>query len=173
MRHAPQSERKRNKNMNSLFTGSAVVYDRASFIQRQMAYTLKCAFSKVTGEDVGFDKDAEEGAVKISLFDNVSLPRGDWRVSVVGRTITCSASTYYGYLAIAKFLETEAAAPVLAAEPEPTVVQTDDGELVAVITAAIAAYRSSEEGLTGEAAGGFRVVSFKRAAGGRAWNSNK
>ena len=100
--------------MNSLFTGSAVVYDRASFIQRQMAYTLKCAFSKVTGEDVGFDKEAEEGAVKIALFDNASLSKGDWRVSVVGKTITCSASTYYGYLAIAKFLETDAAAPVLA-----------------------------------------------------------
>ena len=69
--------------------------------------------------------------------------------------------------------KTDTAAPAPAAEPEPTVAQTDDGELVAVITAAIAAYRSSEEGLTGEAAGGFRVVSFKRAAGGRAWNSNK
>ena len=50
---------------------------------------------------------------------------------------------------------------------------TDDAELVAVITAAIAAYRSSEEGIVGEAADRFRVVSFKRAAKGRAWNSNK
>lgn len=56
----------------------------------------------------------------------------------------------------------------------PTVEKvTDDAELVAVITAAIAAYRSSEEGIVGEAASGFRVVSFKRAAKGRAWNSNK
>ena len=40
--------------------------------------------------------------------------------------------------------------------------------LLAVLTAAIAAYRS-EEGLP---EGGFRVVSFKRA-GGRAWNAKK
>ena len=49
----------------------------------------------------------------------------------------------------------------------------DDGELIAVITAAIAAYRASEEGLTGDDVNGFRVVSFKRATKGRAWNSNK
>ena len=73
-----------------------------------------------------------------------------------------------------KAKKTEKTSPAPVAEPAPEVVtQTDDGELVAVITAAIAAYRSSEEGLTGEAAGGFRLVSFKRAAGGRAWNSNK
>ena len=49
----------------------------------------------------------------------------------------------------------------------------DDGELIAVITAAIAAYRASEEGMSAAEAGGFRVVSFKRASTGRAWNSNK
>lgn len=54
-----------------------------------------------------------------------------------------------------------------------TTAAPDDGELVAVITAAIAAYRASEEGLTGESVNGFRVVSFKRASKGRAWNSNK
>ena len=61
-------------------------------------------------------------------------------------------------------------------KPEPIAVaesKTDDGELIAVITAAIAAYRASEEGLTGDAVNGFRVVSFKRATKGRAWNSNK
>ncbi len=41
-------------------------------------------------------------------------------------------------------------------------------ELVAVITAAVAAYRAEE----GEA-GSFRVVSFKRASGPRSWNRNK
>ena len=43
-----------------------------------------------------------------------------------------------------------------------------DAELVAIITAAVAAYMA-EEGT--EYAGGFRVVSFKRVRGGRAWNS--
>ena len=49
-----------------------------------------------------------------------------------------------------------------------TVEKNNDAELVAIITAAVAAYRQSE----GEVAtdGSFRVVSFKRV-GGRAWNS--
>ena len=68
-----------------------------------------------------------------------------------------------------------AAEPVVEAVPAPVseVATTDDGELIAVISAAIAAYRASEEGLEGEAVNGFRVVSFKRAGSGRAWNSNK
>ena len=45
---------------------------------------------------------------------------------------------------------------------------TNDGELVAVITAAIAAMLESEE-YKNEFAGGFRVVSFKRSSQG-AWN---
>lgn len=50
--------------------------------------------------------------------------------------------------------------------------ETDDGELVAIIAAAVAAYRESE-GLGEEYTGGFRVVSFRRANSGRAWNANK
>lgn len=57
-------------------------------------------------------------------------------------------------------------------EPEPVVAENDDGELVAVIAAAIAAYRESE-GLGEEYTGGFRVVSFRRANSGRAWNTKK
>ena len=53
--------------------------------------------------------------------------------------------------------------PVIAAEPA-----TDDGELVAVITAAIAAMIESGE-YNNEFVGGFRVVSFKRSANS-AWN---
>ena len=43
-----------------------------------------------------------------------------------------------------------------------------DTALVAVITAAVAAYREAEG-----CAGNFRVVSFKRAGSGRAWNAKK
>ena len=57
-------------------------------------------------------------------------------------------------------------------ETESYVEQTDDGELVAVIAAAIAAYRASE-GVSEEYAGGFRVVSFRRANSTRAWNAKK
>jgi sodium pump decarboxylase gamma subunit len=56
-------------------------------------------------------------------------------------------------------------APVTAPAP---VAQSSDAELVAIITAAVAAYMA-EEGT--EYAGGFRVVSFKRVRGGRTWNS--
>ena len=45
----------------------------------------------------------------------------------------------------------------------------DDGELVAVITAAIAATIEGNEEYKNEFAGGFRVVSFKRSTTG-AWN---
>ena len=61
---------------------------------------------------------------------------------------------------------------VAAVQEEETVAQTDDSELVAIIAAAVAAYRESE-GLGEEYTGGFRVVSFRRANGGRAWNANK
>lgn len=49
-----------------------------------------------------------------------------------------------------------------------TIEETDDGEIAAVITAAIAAMLDSEE-YKNEFVGGFRVVSFKRSAKS-AWN---
>ncbi len=61
---------------------------------------------------------------------------------------------------------------VAVAEDEPIVPATDDGELVAVIAAAIAAYRASE-GMDAIDASAFRVVSFRRATNGRAWNANR
>lgn len=64
----------------------------------------------------------------------------------------------------------ENTAPVATVEPEPVAAQ-DDGELIAVITAAIEAYRASESGGDEDYASGFRVVSFKRAGAGRPWNS--
>ena len=79
--------------------------------------------------------------------------------------------------------EVEQEASVIAAQPvaaekahvaQPAPVQAsaeetmDDGELAAVITAAIAAMLESEE-YKNEFVGGFRVVSFKRSTQG-AWN---
>lgn len=49
-------------------------------------------------------------------------------------------------------------------EPEPAVAETDDGELIAVITAAVAAAIESDEVLSSRFASGFRVVSFKKSA---------
>ena len=57
--------------------------------------------------------------------------------------------------------KSEAASAIVASVPAdaaPAPVLTNDGELVAVLSAAIAAYRSR----AGESVGGFRVVSFKK-----------
>lgn len=62
-----------------------------------------------------------------------------------------------------------AVAEAVTAVDEP-VDYTDDAELVAVITAAVAAYMQSEGSEAGYT-GGFRVVSFRRAGGARSWNS--
>lgn len=63
----------------------------------------------------------------------------------------------------------EPAAEAVAEENTVPEQETDDGELVAVITAAIAAF--SEAG-GGESVPGFRVVSFKRASTATPWNRN-
>lgn len=62
--------------------------------------------------------------------------------------------------------------PVAKAETKapaaPVATAQDDGALIAVITAAVAAYMA-ESGE--EYTGGFRVVSFTRVRGGKPWNS--
>ncbi len=92
-------------------------------------------------------------------------------------------ATLWGVLAIFKLVfagktkkapaeKKSAPAPVAPAAkpaaPAPVAPAEDNGQLIAVITAAVAAYRASE----GEV-GGFRVVSFKRAGGARSWNAKK
>lgn len=57
-----------------------------------------------------------------------------------------------------------------AAIVEQPVSSTNDDELIAILTAAVAAYISSEEPSSAYS-GGFRVVSFRRADGKRSWNS--
>ena len=60
----------------------------------------------------------------------------------------------------------EAPAPV---KTEPETPNSDDGALIAAITAAIAAYTSGDEAF----ASGFRVVSFRRAEHSAPWNKSK
>lgn len=60
-------------------------------------------------------------------------------------------------------------------ESEEPVVNTvsapaSDAQLIAVLTAAVAAYMAEENG-TAPDPSTFRVVSFKRVSNGRAWNS--
>lgn len=68
----------------------------------------------------------------------------------------------------------KATAPKVEVKVEPTktsapATKQDDGELVAVITAAVAAYMAESGETVPE--GGFRVVSFTRVRGGKPWNS--
>ena len=107
-----------------------------------------------------------------------------WQTPLLGLGMVFAVlSCLWGVLAIFKLVFTgrtpkapkEVKAPVAEKKPEtqapaPAPVQSasDDAQLVAVITAAVAAYMA-EEGT--EYAGGFRVVSFKRVSGGRSWNS--
>ena len=55
------------------------------------------------------------------------------------------------------------------AAPAPEVKASDDTQLIAVITAAIAAYEAEQGRCV--SVGDFRVVSYRRANGGRSWNS--
>ncbi len=62
-------------------------------------------------------------------------------------------------------------APVTVEPTQPVApAPTDDGQLIAVITAAVAAAIESDEDLTNQFAGGFRVVSFKKKNGKTSWN---
>ena len=51
-----------------------------------------------------------------------------------------------------------------------SVTPANDAQLIAVLTAAVAAYMAEENG-TAPDPNTFRVVSFKRVSSGRAWNS--
>ena len=71
--------------------------------------------------------------------------------------------------------EAPKAAPMPKAEPKPAPMvapaptATDDAELIAVLTAAIAAYEAEQNPDATPA--NFRVVSYRRTNGGRSWNA--
>ena len=62
------------------------------------------------------------------------------------------------------------AAPTVVPTPAVPTGTLSEEELVAVLTAAVMAYRAAE-GTSEADVGAFRVVSFRRATGGRAWNA--
>lgn len=74
-----------------------------------------------------------------------------------------------------KAVKTEDTAPKASASPKAVAKQPvaqapaqDDAVIAAIITAAVAAYMAEQ----GVSENGFRVVSFRRANNGRAWNNN-
>ena len=104
-----------------------------------------------------------------------------WQTPLLGiAMIFAVLSILWGVLALFKLIFARPApkakvesAPAPKAEavvaPEPAAEQTDDTELIAILTAAIVAYESSCGNEV--APSGFRVVSFRRTNGGKAWNS--
>ena len=58
---------------------------------------------------------------------------------------------------------------VSASEPATVSAAADDGELIAILTAAIMAYEAEQN--PDAPIGNFRVVSYRRANGGRSWNA--
>lgn len=105
-----------------------------------------------------------------------------WQTPLLGMAMIFAVlSILWAVLALFKFIfakpvKAKKTEPVAEEEPEtveiveePVADETDDGELIAVITAAITAYMASEE--PNAAPNGFRVVSFRRANGGKSWNT--
>ena len=71
--------------------------------------------------------------------------------------------------AVKKTVENKAE-PTPAVESAPaSVAANDDGELIAILTAAIMAYEAEQN--PDAPIGNFRVVSYRRANGGRSWNA--
>ena len=70
-----------------------------------------------------------------------------------------------------KTVEPPKAEPIATVAPTPAVATTatDDGELIAVLTAAIMAYEAEQNPEAPMTS--FRVVSYRRANGGRSWNA--
>ena len=66
-----------------------------------------------------------------------------------------------------------AATAELASKNAASASAADDGALVAVLTAAVAAVLEAEAAAQGTVAPSFRVVSFQRSSRGRSWNGNR
>ena len=63
------------------------------------------------------------------------------------------------------------AAPAPVVEAPVAATSNDDEVIAAVIAAAVAAYMADEDNTQTANSSGFRVVSFRRVQGGKAWNS--
>ena len=116
--------------------------------------------------------------IKIGLLPTTD-PNLLWLVPLFGIAMVFAVlSILWVTLSVFKLVfvksEKKVATPIVKSAPvveEPVVEETttNDDELVAVITAAVAAYIEQEEPEVAQT--GFRVVSFRKTNGGKAWNS--
>ena len=68
-------------------------------------------------------------------------------------------------------VEKPVSVPTPIVKTPPVAASSDDEVIAAVIAAAVAAYMADEGNTESAYSGGFRVVSFRRVQGGKAWNS--
>lgn len=135
-----------------------------------MNYQMLMGYALSVGSDMkypAFSSEAWSKAAEVSILGMVMI------FSVL--SILWAVLAIFKLMFVGKVKKTEA---VPKTEPQTTSAPVaeeaaDDGELIAVITAAIEAYRATDEGMDSASAGSFRVVSFRRAGAGRPWNSNK
>lgn len=123
--------------------------------------------ARADGTYLPFSADAWKEAGQMTLMGMLMI------FSVLG--------ALWGVLAIFKLIFAGKTAKAKAEKSSPAPVKIEEkadvvepsasnDELIAVITAAVAAYMAEENG--GEVStSGFRVVSFRRVGGGGAWNS--
>lgn len=100
-------------NASKAFTNSAVLYKDGNFMQRRMAYRISCALTEMSGTEVTFATEKpKRNAARLVLKDDKTLAGGNFKITVKGNAVTFSAASYYGYIAISRFLRTEEAAPI-------------------------------------------------------------
>lgn len=104
-------------NVSVGFENAIVIYKSGNFIQKRMAYKISRVISEATGVEVTFGKvQTKRKPAKFVMKDDKKLTKGDWKIAIVGRTVTFSAGSYYGYYGIAQFLATDAAEAFYALE---------------------------------------------------------
>lgn len=164
-----------------LFTVAAVATDVEAPVENESVVETEQASNKLDqnlhGKDMGFNERLEyalQGTVTgmLMVFSVLGLLFGIVSLSKVFLYDIPNRDKNKGKKMnkVAPVQPTEAApAPITVSEFTPVAEEReDDGELAAVITAAIAAMLDSEE-YKNEFVGGFRVVSFKRSTKS-AWN---
>lgn len=164
----------------------------ASSMLKTLVLTMKPMMAKADVNIADFyfisvDFPESDGATEeeVDLGGALSAERwvyvGQMLVVGLGMVFLVLAILWIVLLIFEKAMGTKQTQPQKKAEPTPTpvvteqpvappVVQTNDAAVVAAITAAIAAMIDSDERLSEEFAGGFRVVSFRKKSGRGSWN---
>ena len=112
-------------NIAKAFEKSIVIYTSGNFIQKRMAYRISCALSKMTGMEIPFGKEAiKRTAARFVLKDNKALTKGDWKITVKGKTVTMSVEKNANADTLTNPVKVEETKPVETQKPDPTPGET-------------------------------------------------